>query len=250
MGDMAVCTTYYDPDERRVGPLDFSAARFGIGVTNFGAHQKFEGFLRTKLVPLREFAKDRTEDMLLFLDGNDTILTNPLKKLVESWDGFGGKVVIGGELKCWPYPFHEEPMRAKAPQDSFCFMDTGLIFGKRKDVIDILDTVIGSVEGYRLKYPGYPARIIEDDVGLFMLNYVDGKIDIAIDYKCEIIVPMKEVTADWFEIEDGHLRLLKTGTTPHVVHCNGHRCIDKKRMRDISRRLLGVQKTKRAKEAS
>jgi hypothetical protein len=182
-----------------------------------------------------------------FLDGNDTIAQAGADGLLSSWESLGSGVVIGPELVCWPHKFHERPMVDRSPSEVFHFMDTGLIMGRRESVLLVLDAVIASVPYYREKHPTLPQRILEDDVGLFMLNYVDGNINVTIDYKCSMIAPLRNVPDDWYEIHDRTLHMTKTGTTPGVVHCNGHRNIDARRMKRITEELLGYRKTKRRK---
>ena len=242
--ELSICTTYYDPYHRRASALDMSLARFGVSATNLGANMAFDGFLRTKLVPLRKFVAGSDSGVVAFLDGNDTIAQVGTRGLLNSWEALGSGVVIGPELLCWPHDFHERPMVDLSPNEAFHFMDTGLIMGRREAVLAVLDTVIASVSYYRKKYPDVPQQILEDDVGLFMLNYVDGNISVTIDHKCSMIVPLRNVPDDWYEIHDRKLCVTKTGTTPSIVHFNGHRNIDARRMKIITEVLLGYRKTK------
>jgi len=239
-----ICTTYYDPQHRNANALNASLSRFGSSAKNLGAEMVFDGFLRTKLVPFRAFVADSSSEVVAFIDGNDTISQGGNKGLLSSWKALGSGVVIGSELVCWPHKFHEQPMIDRSPNETFHFMDTGLIMGRREAVLAVLDTVIASVPHYREKYPMLPQRILEDDVGLFMLNYVDGNISVTIDHKCSMIAPLRNVPDDWYEISNHQLHMTKTGTTPNIVHCNGHRNVDARRMKRITEALLGYRKTK------
>jgi hypothetical protein len=51
---------------------------------------------------------------------------------------------------------------------------------------------------------------------------------------------------------DGKLELLSTKTKPHVVHCNGHRSFDRKRLHILYREITGdhshIAKLRRSEE--
>jgi len=242
-----VCTTYFDPRQRCVGPLEFSAERFGVSVSNFGWNDKFDGFLRTKLIPLRKHLDSVRANMTMFVDGNDTILTSTLEAIEKTWEKIShSKVVIGSELVVWPYPELEQRQvaLAGASKSPYKFVDTGLMIGTTNDLKRLLDIVIDSVPGYEETMLGTPKHILEDDVGLFVLNMLDERIDVTIDYGCEIIAPLKNTDTNDYNVVDGKLHLHLTGTTPHIVHCNGHRSEDRRRMKQVSSGLLGGVKTK------
>jgi len=249
--DISVCTTYYDPRSRRCGMTEYSGKRHGIRMDNFGWGSKFDGFLRTKLVPMREYLRRQKTEFCLFLDGNDLIITSPLEDIFKTWDSMGGGVVVGSEIQIWPYVEMKQFLidRATAqfpdtPDPAYRSIDTGFIMGKRKDVLDILDVVIDSEPKYQEEMPDTPIEIIEDDVGLFALNLRDGKIDFKIDYRCDLIVPMKSTLDKWYIIKEGKLHLSKTGSVPHIVHCNGGKSKSRFTARKLTTKLLGVRKTK------
>jgi len=250
MVTMHVCTTYHDPGKRNHGSIHVSGANHGYSIANFGYNSGFDGFLRTKLIPLRDHLVTITAKYSMFLDGNDIVLTSPPEDILATWEEMsGGKVVIGSELAVWPYKdlrgfLEERAFKKTQGLSPYISIDTGLILGKTKDIISILDTVIDSVPKYTLERPKSPVRIIEDDVGLFALNLNDGAIDVTIDYMCDIIVPIKSTMDHWFEIVDSKFHLLKTNRTPHIVHFNGHRRIDRSRMKVLSAPLMGVTKNK------
>lgn len=246
------CTTYYDPKKRNDSSISLSLAGFGVDIINFGARSPFDGFLRTKLVPLRDFIAGSASDVVVFLDGNDTILTSAPEALLASWESLGGGVVVGSELASWPYPQRQEAMdriaASSGSKSPYRYMDTGLIMGKREAVIGVLDTVIGSVKKYRTQLKTVPQKIIEDDVGLFVLNLTDGEIEITIDYQCTMIAALKNVDDNKdYSLANGKLHLNLTGTTPHVIHCNGHRWVDKRRLENVSSAILGVKARKMEK---
>jgi len=247
MVDISVCTTYYDPESTSTGSIHTTAKAHGIDVTNFGGASGFDGFLKTKLIPLRKFLDTVTTSMVMFLDGNDVLITSPIDEIVDTWERIsGGKVLVGSELVVWPYPELEQRQIALAGDSPspYKFVDTGLIIGKTEDVKRVLDVVIDSVPGYRSKMVDTPTNILEDDVGLFVLNMVDGNIDVAIDYGCKVIAPIRNTNPSDYTIKDGKLHLGLTGSTPHIVHCNGHRHKDRARMQIVSKTLLGYMKTK------
>jgi hypothetical protein len=243
MGHFHVCTTFFDPKNNKGSVLVQSCKRFGVEVHNFGAQTRFDSFLETKLKPMRDHLSGVSADMALFLDGNDTIMVSEPERILASWEKVGG-VVVGSELQTWPHlhlkPAMDEIAAKSGSKSPYKYIDTGFIMGKRKEVIGLLDTVIDSVAHYKEKMPYLNRRRLEDDVGLFVLNLVDGKIDINLDYKCKFIAALRNIPAeDAYQVREGCLRLNLTGSYPHVVHCNGHRRSDRRRLLRLSKVLLG-----------
>jgi hypothetical protein len=251
MSSISVCTTYHDKRNLKRGPVHFSGNLHGITVVNFGWKDKFSGFLKTKLIPLKRYLQRQNTDLAMFVDGNDIIFTTPVEEILQTWrDKFGEKVVVGSEARVWPYKSLSSFLYNRAIEKSgsksppFISIDTGLILGNRLEIIEMLEKVINSVDKHRARMPNTPTDIIEDDVGLFALNLSDGTIDYEIDYNADIIVPMKSVLSHWYEIKDGRMDFKKTGSRPHIVHCNGSGSRSKNAMVDMTRQLLGWKKTK------
>uniref|UniRef100_A0A6H1ZG62 PLOD1-3-like GT domain-containing protein n=1 Tax=viral metagenome TaxID=1070528 RepID=A0A6H1ZG62_9ZZZZ len=240
---MHVCTTFYDPSGQNAATICTSAARHGIAVANFGAKSRFDGFLRTKLIPLRNHLAGVANDIVLFLDGNDTIIEADEKEILAAWGRFGG-VVVGSELVNWPYAHLKgkmDALAAKAGSKSpYHYLDTGLIMGRRQEVIGVLDAVIASVPQYAAAMPATKKEILEDDVGLFALNITDGRIGVTIDYGCALIAALRNVNdRKAYSFVGGRLFLRATKTKPCVVHCNGHRKVDRLRLIRLSEKLIG-----------
>ncbi len=247
---ITVCTTYYKKAGAPATALVRSCKRFGIRLQEFGTGNKHETFLKTKLIPLEAFVGSVKTSHVMFVDGNDTFFVSGLSEIAATYERLAeGRVLIGSELQAWPYKQKaaelKQRARAKGAPGRYMFIDNGLIMGPTSAVASMLQTLIASVEHYREQYSprpgrlGYPRRLIEDDVGLMVLNLCDGKVDPVIDYGCQMICALKRLEEEKYRATLGGLHCLETGSHPHIVHCNGNRRVDRNRLGVIYKAITG-----------
>ncbi len=243
--DITVCTTFYD--DGTVPSLVTSCRKWVIPLTTFGTERKFEGFLKTKMIPLRDFLRTVKTKYVMFLDGNDTFFVVSLDAVMRTYFDMVGskhKYVIGSEHTCWPYRTLASEMltdraRATGTSSPFCFLDLGLVIGETEALVDAFNRVVASAEPYAKLMPEVPRYILEDDVGLWMLNILEKKVDPLIDYDCRIMIALRKM--DWgdFSFRDGRLYSKLTDSWPHIIHCNGRRSIDRKTFRHVHEGIFG-----------
>ena len=233
--ECTVCTTYFKKPGAPESTLVRSCRRQEIHLEEFGTENKHETFLKTKLLPLAEFLKGVTTPHVMFVDGNDTLILSSLDAMFRTYEKIAaGRVVIGSELCVWPYKqkrgILERRAREHGARSRYMFIDTGLIMGPTLGVRETLQILIESVEKYRAECRGYSRRVIEDDVGLMVLNICDGTVDPIIDYGCQMICALRNLEDSHYVARPGDLHCLETHSHPHIVHCNGHRYKDRRRL--------------------
>lgn len=241
--DVTVCTTFYDDGKEPV--LVASCRKWDIPLRKFGTANRFEGFLKTKVIPLRDFVAKVKTQYVMFLDGNDTFFVSPLEKVMQTYQELVGdhhKYLIGSEFGNWPYDqYHDDLVRkakATGTKSPFHFTDPGLLVGETEAVHKALVQIVDSVPGYAKRMPDVPRKIMEDDVGLWVLNMIDEKVDPWIDYDCRMIIPLKGLEWNDYSFHKGRLHCHLTNTWPHIIHCNGHRSLDRKTFRRAYRALV------------
>jgi hypothetical protein len=260
--DVTVCTTYYKKPRGLPTALVRTCSTFKIKLHEFGTGRKFVSFLETKLIPLRDFVSGVKTKYVLFLDGNDTFLVSPLEEIMATYEKLTrGKIplIISSELKPWPYTYLVEYFnkrwKASGSKSPFRYVDPGLVLGETDTVFRVLDQIVDSVPYYREQLenrtyrdirtgrviPKTPEYIITDDVGLWCLNMKDGRIDTVIDYGCEIMAPLMNCAGDTYWPDHGKLYLKLTKTCPHIVHCNGGRSFDRKRLPWLYKAITGFR---------
>ncbi len=246
---VTVCTTYFKEAGMPSTALWRTCRKYRIKLHAFGTESRFESFLRTKMIPLRDFVARVKTKFVMFLDGNDTFLVAPLCDILRSYEELtAGRtpLLIGSESENWPYPFLklalDERAKKAGAKSKFRYLDPGLVLGERRTVLKAFDTIIESVEQYRKELPEVKTQTIEDDVGLWALNICAGRVDPVIDYGCQIIAALKNCAPESYGVRDGRLLLHVTKTAPHIIHCNGHRSFDRKRLHILYREATGDKK--------
>lgn len=243
--DLTVCTTHYVSPRLPTPVLVRSCERWGVDLKVFGGAHRFDTFYRTKILGMRQFLLSCTSRYVLFLDASDTFFTKPLEELFAAYQKITNqRVVIGSELVCWPHRSLRRLLRRQAEasgsKSPFCFLDTGLILGPTKVVRKTLARLSRALPAWRRELSATTSNaIIEDDVGMWSLGIRDGIIQPIIDYDCKLIVAMRQLKLEDYEISRGHLKVVATGTEPAIVHCNGQRTRDRKTLRRVYKIITG-----------
>ncbi len=252
---LTVCTTYFKKPDAAPTALVRSCQRLGIRLKEFGTQNAHDTFLRTKLIPLHAFLAQVKTTHVMFIDGNDTFVLNDLDAISETYESLArGRVLIGSEVQAWPYKSKaallEHLAHLKGSTSRYRFIDTGLIMGPTALVQQMLAVLIDSLEHYRKQYPAYSRRVLEDDVGLMVLNLCDGKVHPVIDYGCRMICALRNLEDSNWQASRGDLHCLETDSHPHIIHCNGHRRVDKLRFAEVYKATTGdpLPAVKMAKE--
>ena len=243
MLEVTVCTTYWKEPGAPPPVLLRSCAQYGIPVQEFGTANRHITFWRTKLLPLLGFLESVKTSLVMFLDGNDSFVVSPADSILATYRELAdGRVLVGSELVCWPYHQMESYLnrraRAAGSTSPYRYLDTGLLMGPPA----VLATMIRALEPYiDVALEDYTEKrsIAEDDVGLFSLAMHDTAIDPVIDYGCRMICAIRNTEDTDWEASEGRFRCLLTDSEPHIVHPNGHRRVDRLRLKAVYAAVTG-----------
>ena len=105
--DTHVCTVA--TDEEKAHKLFSSARKQKVEITNLGKGVKWEGGTMEgqggghKINLVKEYIKDKKDsDVLLFLDGYDTFLSDNTDEIISRYIEFSHSIVFSSERFCWP----------------------------------------------------------------------------------------------------------------------------------------------------
>lgn len=230
---ITVCTTY--AKKKQASPFVASCKKFGIPVQEFGTERMFTTFLETKIRPLLAFARRVKTPLLMFVDGSDAFMVSPLDELLKTYDSMVGSMqslIIGAERVVWPYPELTQALNATG-------LDTGLVIGRPKRIVEVLETVMEQLPFAKSDFPDRKRAIWEDDVGLWSIAIARGQIACMVDRRCQLIAALRNANPDNYTIRNGRLTMKDTGTKPHIIHCNGHRSRDRRRLYELYKTLMG-----------
>lgn len=119
-----------------------SGAIAGVSVDVLGLGEEWEGN-PTKVKMYRAYVSRMESDQLVLLaDAYDVLLSPELRKIVnvyeERWEG---KILFGGEVRCWPDASFEPLYPPSSSQ--FRFLNSGSYLGRAGAVLKMLDEALG-----------------------------------------------------------------------------------------------------------
>ena len=135
--NLKVVTVATDPD--KAGYLFKSATKTDTQIENLGEGVKWEGGTMEgqggghKINLVKEYLKDkRDSDVLLFLDGYDTFLSDRTDEIISRYMEFSQDIVFSSERFCWPDEGLASDLRAKNEnQDTpYQYLNSGMYIGR------------------------------------------------------------------------------------------------------------------------
>ena len=171
--DTHVCTVA--TDESKAGKLIHSANQFDVKLNNLGKGVKWEGGTMEgqggghKINLVKEFIKDKADhDIILFLDGYDTFLTDYTDEIISRYIEFSHHIVFSSERFCWPDERHGSELKALNTDQStpYQYLNSGMYIGR----VDELKKLFSA-----------PISNSDDDQLYVQKQLLKGKCDIVCD---------------------------------------------------------------------
>ena len=133
-------------DVNKMWPLKTSCDSRGARVTNLGsgsdwlsAMEGFDGLPKVEIV--KEYLKGLPDDdLVLFMDGYDTVLADHPDVVVERFLGFNVDILFSAEESCWPLAEDEFFMsKWKDEGTPYKYLNSGVYMGRAKAISDFLE---------------------------------------------------------------------------------------------------------------
>ena len=177
--DTHVCTVA--TDETKAGKLIHSANKFDVKLNNLGKGVKWEGGTMEgqggghKINLVKEFIKDKADhDIILFLDGYDTFLTDYTDEIISRYIEFSHNIVFSSERFCWPDERHGSELKALNTNQNtpYQYLNSGMYIGR----VDELKKLFAE-----------PIENYEDDQLYVQKQLLKGECDIVCDVEGYIL---------------------------------------------------------------
>ena len=171
--DTHVCTVA--TDEEKAHKLFSSARKQKVEITNLGKGVKWEGGTMEgqggghKINLVKEYIKDKKDsDVLLFLDGYDTFLSDSTDEIISRYIEFSHSIVFSSERFCWPDELIGSDLKALNTDQNtpYQYLNSGMYVGR-----------IGELK----KLFSAPIENYEDDQLYVQKQLLKGKCDIVCD---------------------------------------------------------------------
>ena len=171
--DTHVCTVA--TDEEKAHKLFSSARKQKVEITNLGKGVKWEGGTMEgqggghKINLVKEYIQDKKDsDVLLFLDGYDTFLSDSTDEIISRYIEFSHSIVFSSERFCWPDEGLASEIKAlNGDQNTpYQYLNSGMYVGR---IGELKKLFAESIENY------------EDDQLYVQKQLLKGKCDIVCD---------------------------------------------------------------------
>ena len=168
-----VCTVA--TDEKKAIKLIHSANQFDVNLNNLGKGVKWEGGTMEgqggghKINLVKEFLKDKKDhDIILFLDGYDTFLTDYTDEIISRYIEFSHSIVFSSERFCWPDERYGSKLKALNSDQStpYQYLNSGMYIGR----VDELKKLFAE-----------PLKNSDDDQLYVQEQYLKGECDLVCD---------------------------------------------------------------------
>ena len=155
--DTHVCTVA--TDEEKAHKLFSSARKQKVEITNLGKGVKWEGGTMEgqggghKINLVKEYIKDKKDsDVLLFLDGYDTFLSDSTDEIISRYIEFSHSIVFSSERFCWPDELIGSDLKAlNGDQNTpYQYLNSGMYIGRIGELKKLLSAPIENYEDDQL----------------------------------------------------------------------------------------------------
>ncbi len=163
-------------DESKAHKLLSSARKRGVDITNLGKGVKWEGGVMEmghggghKINLVKEFIEDKKDsDVILFLDGYDTFLSDSTDEIISRYMEFFHKIVFSSERFCWPDEGYADDLKALNENQNtpYQYLNSGMYVGR-----------VGELK----KLFSAPIENNSDDQLYVQQQYLKGECDIVCD---------------------------------------------------------------------
>ena len=155
--DTHVCTVA--TDEEKAHKLFSSARKQKVEITNLGKGVKWEGGTMEgqggghKINLVKEYIKDKKDsDVLLFLDGYDTFLSDNTDEIISRYIEFSHSIVFSSERFCWPDELIGSDLKALNTDQNtpYQYLNSGMYVGRIGELKKLLSAPIENYEDDQL----------------------------------------------------------------------------------------------------
>ena len=126
-------------DETKAHKLFSSAKKFDANIINLGKGVKWEGGTMEgqggghKINLVKEYIKDKADhDVILFLDGYDTFLTDHTDEIISRYIQFFHNIIFSSERFCWPDERYGSELKALNTDQNtpYQYLNSGMYVGR------------------------------------------------------------------------------------------------------------------------
>ena len=163
-------------DESKAQKLLSSARKRGVEITNLGKGVKWGGGVMEKgrggghkINLVKKYIKDKKDsDVILFLDGYDTFLSDSTDEIISRYIEFFHKIVFSSERFCWPDEGYADDLKALNENQNtpYQYLNSGMYVGR-----------VGELK----KLFSAPIENNSDDQLYVQKEYLKGECDIVCD---------------------------------------------------------------------
>lgn len=172
-----------------------------------------------------------TEKYIVFIDAFDVVFASPLEEIMSKYLSFKKPIIIGAEKNCFPSNFKKE--YDKLPYtSSYKYLNSGVIIGETEAILETLEAMDAPnlPRDYHDPNKGYNHHF--NDQAYYMDLYLRQPVKMQLDYNCEIVQNMQDVTLDELSLFVGtsmepnapmitKIRNKETNSFPSIIHWNG-----------------------------
>lgn len=200
-----ICT-YASPYRRGVGQLETSCKALGVKLHVLGLEKPYRGFC-DKFLAVQEFIKKLPEqDIVLFLDGYDTLLLAPPEEIVEKFLAIAAPIVVSAERES--YPDGSLAVLYPPSPTTFRYVNSGLYIG-----------FVGALRKFFKALSPFQAE--DDDQALMAHFFLDHSGEMVLDTHCQLFLNTAHLGVDELATEGRRVFLRETETQPIAIHGNG-----------------------------
>lgn len=127
-----------------LGLLQQSCDRVGIILQTFD--KKWTDYVDIKVRSALEFLATRSEDYVMWVDGNDSLVLKPEEEILARFKLLDVGVLLAAEANCWP-DAEEAKRYREVPPGMPRFLNAGGWIGRRQDVVTALNLVLREAVG-------------------------------------------------------------------------------------------------------
>lgn len=160
------------------------------------------------------------EEIIIFVDGWDTVMASPVEEVIEKYNQFSSHVVIGGEKNCFP-DFYKKEYDRLVSTSSFKYLNSGVIVGHTEAIFELLKAM--DAENLPVDYhDGRTGRNFHfNDQSYYLDLFLRQPVNMEIDYQCCIAQNMQDVEEQELDFSNKRIRNVETGECPSIIHFNG-----------------------------
>ncbi len=221
------------PDE--LCALAYSAHKQGAWLNVFGVGERYKNHFSAKINRMRQWlaALPAQYNHVLYLDGRDTVLIQPLEHICREFNAIGSPIVVSAEGSCYPVRGPEWRERFPAHPTGRRWINAGIWMGRREALLAglrQLDELYAGLLPSR-PLPGHEdllpyRRHITNDQFLWQAGYLKRIFRMHVDHEARLFGNVTcsdqriPINRD-FQFEDGKVIVRATGARPGVLHFSG-----------------------------